>query len=252
MKRFGCIVAATSVFLLASPAPLPADTLVHTHSFLLENDATVTLDTFLDLGLLSILDSETSPHEDLVALSFPQFDAGLGLLDSVTFRFITSGAPASLTVSQNNLLTVGVLSGAGVDQTLAVTDTLAGVDLSGTASVLRSQSALLSLGLGAGSAGVSTTGPLLSLNSTFTAPADLASFTGAGTFSLNLSAQMLASLSTVAGLAITGPPSLSGSATYTGSAEVAYNYTPVPEPSAAVMLLIGAFPLTRRKRPRSV
>lgn len=170
-------------------------------------------------------------------LSFPQFNPGLGVLNSVQLDF-TSTLRTTLTVENN-----AASSSSGTAKTeIQVTVQDAGNNL------IAPEIDLLSPVFGYSLApGASLTSPLLtqtgSSSDLYTLAAILAEFTGAGNITLNASTFSQTLLANTGGNTAASQVS---DASLTGT--VTYTYSVVPEPSTVALLSLAALPLLRRQR----
>jgi PEP-CTERM motif-containing protein len=171
------------------------------------------------------------------SLSFPQFDSGLGILNSVTID-LSGSLSTVLTVTNNS--PNGSSSGAAMTM-LQMTVQDSGSNLN--APTIDMSSPLYSYSLGAGGSVTSGTLTMNGISSdTYTLAAVIAEFTGPGTILLD------ASTFTQTGLFNTGGNTFASQltdASLTGT--VTYDYT-VPEPATMSLMSIGGLALLRKRR----
>lgn len=172
----------------------------------------------VDSGLLSVLGSFSSTRTSTApTLHLPMFDPSLGHLDSVAVSVNTTAS--SFVVSPNGLL--GLVSFASASRTLGYTITAGATTASDGTTRVDSGATLLTL-LGLGTADIG--GAQLAKTTTFTAPAELANFTGAGDVAVALSATDTLGVSTL--LSLVNGAGFSGCGRYTGTVSLTYRYTP--------------------------
>ena len=167
---------------------------------------------------------------------FNQFDASLGTLTQVDIEVTTSGSTFSYSFAGN-----ATRHSATIGSQLSLSDALPNAALGGSESV---SPASVSVGTG------SPTGAALGYSASVSDSLGLSDFVGNGTYSLTL--QSLYNLSLTKNASGNHPASL-GITSFgpTGSVQLTYTYTPVPEPETYAMLaglgLVG-FGIYRRSR----
>lgn len=211
-RRYAARAIALALCLLPG-RPALADTLAAGGgSFALPHAAAV------DSGLLSVLGWFTSSQTSRApTLHLPMFDPSAGHLDSVSVSINTGGSTFS--VSPSGLLSL--VSYASASRSLDYTITAGATTASGGAVRSDSGGLLLTL-LGLGSAEIG--GAQLAKTTTFSTPADVAGFVGAGDVTVSLAATDTLGVATL--LSLANGAGFSGSGRYVGTVSISYAYTP--------------------------
>lgn len=174
----------------------------------------------VDSGVISVLGSFSSATTSAApTLRFPMFDPSLGRLGGAAVSVNTSAS--TFTIVPSGLLSL--VSFASASRALAYTVTAGTTSATDGATRFDSGGVLLTL-LGLGGADIG--GAVLAKTTSFTAPADLANFVGAGKVLVDVSASDTLGVSTL--VSLLNGAGFSGSGQYAGSVSLTYTYSPYP------------------------